>query len=213
MRYETVKGAGVSIPLLQWRDPDLDLNSITDADARELIGPPSVRTDRFPDFRRAVSELALKSPERAQPAKARDVVSVFVNSDLPDRGLGTCLAQWLATQGFMVLEPPQSTQDAREEWETNLRYCDSLVLIYGQTKPHWVKTQILLSNKVSRDKPLGLLCVCVGPPTPDPVHDKSEDLALRYSGIYYLHNEDSPQPKPSEMQKFAAKLRELHAQP
>ena len=213
LRYETIRDSGVQVPLLQWRDPDLDLAVIADADARELITPPSVRTDRFPDFRRAVSDLALKAPERAQPVKPGEALSVFVNSDLPDRGLGNCLAKWLATQGFIVLEPPQSTQNAREEWETNLRYCDSLVLVYGQTKPGWVKTQILLSNKVSREKPLGLLCVCVGPPPPEPAHDKTEDLALRYSGLYYVHNEDSSDLKPTEMEKFAAKLRELHAQP
>ena len=120
------------------------------------------------------------------------------------------MAQWLETQGFMVLEPPQATQDAREEWETNLRYCDSLVLVYGHTKPGWVRTQILLSNKVNRDRPLDL-CVCVGPPQPDTARDKIQDLALRYPGILYLRNDDSPQPKPSEMHKFAAKLRESHA--
>lgn len=210
LRYETIRDSGVPVPFLQWRDPDLDVEPITDADARELIVPPSVRTDRFPDFRRAVSELALKVPERAQPPKRQDVLSVFVNSDPLDRSLGTCVAQWLEAQGFIVLEPPQSTQDAREEWETNLRLCDSLVLVYGQAKPGWVKTQILLSNKVSRDTPLDL-CVCLGPPRPDAAHDKIEDLALRYAGIYYLRNEDSSQPKPVEMEKFAAKLRGLHA--
>jgi hypothetical protein len=87
------------------------------------------------------------------------------------------------------------------------------VLIYGQTKPGWVKTQILLSNKVSREKPLGLMCVCVGPPSPGPAHDKVEDLGLRYTGLHYVHNEDSTDLKPSEMEKFAAKLRELHGQP
>jgi hypothetical protein len=213
LRYETVRDSGVQVPLLQWRDPDLDLAAVADADARELLQPPGVRTDRFPDFRRAVSDLATKAPERAQAAApAAETLSVFVNSDLPDRNLGNCLSKWLAGQGFMVLDPPQSTQNAREEWETNLKYCDSLVLIYGQAKPGWVKTQILLSNKVGREKPLGLLCVCVGPPD-GPAHDKAEVLGLRYTGLYYVHNEDSSDLKPAEMEKFAAKLKELHGRP
>lgn len=212
LRDEAIRCSGSRIPFVQWRDPDLDLDAITDPDARELIVLSSVRIDRFPDFRRAVAELALKPPERAQPRMRQNALSVFVNSDLLDRSLGTSVAQWLAAQGFMVLEPPQVTQDAREEWETNLRYCDGLVLVYGKTKPGWVKTQILLSNKVNRETPLDLICVCVGPPLPDPTRDKIEDLALRYSGIHYLRNEDSPEPNPLELEKFATKLRELHAQ-
>jgi hypothetical protein len=211
LRAETVRGAGGSVPFLQWRDPDLVLDQVTDQDARALILPPSVRTDRFPDFRRAVSELALKPIDRGPSRKPKDVVSVFVNSDLLDRGLATGVAKWLEGQGFMVLEPPRSTRDAREEWETNLQHCNSLVLVYGQTKPAWVKTQILLSNKVHRDTPLEVLGVCVGPPPGQPAHDKVDDLALRYSAIHYLRNEDSSEPKPLEMQKFATKLREVHA--
>jgi hypothetical protein len=211
LRSETIRQAAGKTPFLQWRDPDLDLSIVTDADARGLIEPASVRTDRFPDFRRAVGELALKPPLRAQPSPAPNVVSVFVNSDLLDRDLGDSVSDWLESHGFMVLEPSESTVDAREQWETNLRHCDSLMLMYGQTKPSWVKTQILLSNKVARETPLKLLSVCVGPPRPQPARDKAEDLALRYAAIHYLRNEDSRQPNPTEMERFADMLREVHA--
>jgi TIR domain len=211
LRHDTIRMAGGKTPFLQWRDPDLDLSLVGDADARQLVEPASVRTDRFPDFRRAVGEMALKPPPRPTPAPGNNVMSVFVNADLLDRDLGDGVAGWLASHGFMVLEPSGSTEDAREQWETNLRHCDSLLLMYGQTKPSWVKTQILLSNKVAREAPLKLLSVCVGPPKPNPTRDKAEDLALRYSAIHYLHNEDSPQPDPVEMERFADKLREVHA--
>jgi hypothetical protein len=210
LRYESVRDAGGAAPFLQWRDPDLDLAAVTDPDARALIEPPRVRTDRFPDFRRSVADLVLKPPPPQRPPPS--VPSVFVNSDLLDRGLGSGVAQWLETQGFMVLEPPQATADAREEWETNVRYCDSLLLVYGRTKPAWVKTQILLSNKVSREAPLKLLGICVGPPQTEPVRDKTEDLSLRYAGIHYVRNENSLEPDPMEMQRFAEKLRELHVE-
>jgi TIR domain len=210
-RYETIRDSGTSRAFVQWRDPDLNVEAITDADARELIAAPSVRTDRFPDLRRAVAELALKPPEQGRPTKDRDVVSVFVNSDPLDRQFGDDVARWLSDHGFLVLEPPQSTPDAREEWETNLRYCDSLLLIYGQTRPTWVKTQILLSNKVPREAPLGVLSVCVGPPPPEPTRDKVADLGLRYAGIYYLRNEHSPSLNEAEMERFAARLRGTHA--
>ena len=154
----------------------------------------------------------MKPIDRGQSPKPKDVVSVFVNSDLLDRGLGTGVAKWLEGQGFMVLEPPHSTPDAREEWEDQPPVLQQPVLVYGQTKPAWVKTQILLSNKVHRDTPLEVLGVCVGPPPAQPAHDKVDDLALRYSRrFYYLRIEDSSEPKALEMEKFATKLREVHA--
>jgi TIR domain len=211
LRCETIRNSGSAVPFLQWRDPDLDVSSIVDADARELIAQPSVRTDRFPDFRRAIAELALKPPEPVDPRLQQGMLSVFVNSDLLDRDLGTGVAQWLETRGFMVLEPPQVTQDAREEWETSVKYCDSLLLVYGQTKPAWVRTQILLSNKVQREMPLDLLSVCVGPPLPPQSREKLDALGLRYPGIYYMQVEDSHQLNPSELERFANRLREAHA--
>jgi len=211
LRCETIRTSGSAVPFLQWRDPDLDVNAITDADARELTVQPSVRTDRFPDFRRAVAELALKPPERADPRLQQGVLSVFVNSDLLDRDLGTGVAQWLEAHGFMVLEPPQATQDAREDWEASVKYCDSHLLVYGQTKPAWVRTQILLSNKVQREAPLDLLGVAVGPPLPAQSRDKLDALALRYPGIHYLQVEDHQQLNPAEMERFVSRLREAHA--
>ena len=208
LRYECVRDSGVQTPFLQWRDPDLDLALVTDPDARQLIAPSSVRTDRFPDFRRSVGELALKRPQASKPAAEKNRKSVFVNSDVLDRHLGAGVAEWLEAHDFMVLEPPRSTSDAREEWEANLRYCDSLLLVYGQTKPGWVRTQILLSNKVNRDTPLKLLGVCVGPPSAE---DKTTNLAVRDSRIHYVRNEDSVQPNAVEMERFATRLREVYA--
>ena len=213
LRYEVVRDwlrdSGSKIPFIQWRDPDLQLADVADGDAKELLAPSSVRTDRFPDFRRAMAELALK-PVEPDRAASPNTLSVFVNSDLLDRDLGQAVAQWLEAQGFMVLEPPSSTPEAQKEWETNLRYCDSLMLVYGQTKPSWVKTQLLLSNKVSREAPLDPICVCVGPPCDEPDRDKVQALSLRYSSIYYLHNEHSAQPDVLELQKFVTKLRASH---
>jgi hypothetical protein len=70
LRCETIRNSGSPVPFLQWRDPDLDANNITDADARELIVQPSVRTDRFPDFRRAVAETESASTRDSSRARS-----------------------------------------------------------------------------------------------------------------------------------------------
>jgi hypothetical protein len=107
------------------------------------------------------------------------------------------------------LEPPQSSQDARKEWESILSECDSVMLVYGQTKPTWVKTQLMFSNRIERppDYKELLRCICVGPPVPEPTHDKVEDLAIRYPGIYYLRTENSPELNQAELENFVARLR------
>ena len=212
LRFETIRNAGSKVPFIQWRDPDIPLDSITDPDARELITPASVRTDRLPDFRRWVAEQALKKPDREAPSVEQGVVSIFINSDLLDRPFGAELAQWFERNGFLVLEPPDAGAgaDAREEWETNLKYCDSLMLVYGNTKPNWVKTQLLLSNKVQRDAPLKKVCVYVAPPV-GTSRDKVQDLALRYSGIHYIHNEQSAELNQPELEQFVNRLRGTHA--
>jgi len=212
LRFETVQVSGTAVPFVQWRDPDLDLSSVSDAHARELISPPSVRTDRFPDFRRSMAELALKPPLAARPRAPQNMLSVFVNYDPLDRDLGMEVAAWLEDRGFMVLEPPRATEDARKEWETILSECDSLMLVYGQTKPNWVKTQLMFSNKVERpaDYRNLLRAICVGPPVPDPTRDKVTDLAIRYPGIYYVRTDSSPQLNQAELENFAARLRGDH---
>jgi hypothetical protein len=206
LRYETIRDSGTQVPFIQWRDPDISLNSVTDADARELLRPASVRTDRLPQFRRWVAELALKKPDRAAPNMEQGVVSIFINSDLLDRPFGSELAQWFERNGFMVLEPPEASGDAREEWETNLKYCDTLMLVYGKTKPNWVKTQLLLSNKIPRDAPFKKVCVYLAPPAAT-ARDKVQELALRYSGIHYIHNEQFPELNQRELEDFVNRLR------
>ena len=210
-RCNAIRSAGSKVPFVQWRDPDLDTAAIADDDARELIMQPGVRTDRFPDFRRSISELACRAPERVDPRLQQNVLSVFVNSDLLDRELAAGVAQWLESKGFIVLEPPRVTEDAREEWEASVKYCDSLLLVYGSTKPAWVRTQVLLSNKVKRETPLDLLSVCVGPPVPASSREKLDALALRYPGIYYLEVPDTSNFNAAEMDKFVTRLREAHA--
>ena len=76
LRYESIRDAGRACRCSNGAIPTSISTAITDADARELISRPSVRTERFPDFRRAVAELALKPPRRRQsPRPQRDVLS------------------------------------------------------------------------------------------------------------------------------------------
>jgi hypothetical protein len=123
-----------------------------------------------------------------------------------DRGFAGEVGGWLAEKGYIVLEPPAASDPAewREEWETNLSLCNSLMLVYGESKPRWVTQQFLQSTKVlaQRKSPIELLSICVAPPSSAPAaHDKLATLALRYGAIQYLRCDTGL--NPTELQRFA----------
>jgi hypothetical protein len=63
--------------------------------------------------------------------------------------------------------------DARQDLLNNISLCDGLMLVYGQANLLWVRQQLLLYNKVkrSRDEPLRVLAVYIGPPDDKPKLD------------------------------------------
>ena len=81
--------------------------------------------------------------------------------------------------------------------------------MYGQTKPAWVSTQILLSNKVQRETPLDCLaCASVRPVPSIPTSGRPRAPVCRDS---LPADRRPPQPNPAEMQRFVGKLRDAHA--
>jgi len=188
LRYASALPLLPTARIVQWRDPQLDVGQVADSDARELLSLPTVRSCGLQEFKQAVAALMQRKPrERAAPAPK----CLFVNADLLDRGFATEISNWLTGQGYIVLEPPMTTDPAawREEWETNLSLCQGLMLVFGKTRPCWVTQQFLQSSKViaQREVPIELLSICVGPPPPSqPGHDKLEELSLHYAPMKYF---------------------------
>lgn len=174
--------------IVQWRDPQLDVDSVADADAQALLSLPTVRSCGLTEFKRSVAE-TLQRPRRAtSPPNPK---CVFVNAEVSDRGFADQISAWLAGQGYIVLDPPSASDPAewREAWENNLALCQSLMLVYGQTKPGWVTQQVLQSLKVNarRSEPIELWSVCIGPPPLEP--DKLARLGLRFKELQFLRCE------------------------
>ncbi|MCK6409877.1 MAG: toll/interleukin-1 receptor domain-containing protein, partial [Thauera sp.] len=168
--------------IIQWRDPQLVLDSVGDADAQALLRLPTVRSCGLAELKRAIAE-TLQRPKRTVASPVPKCV--FVNAEGSDRGFADQISAWLAGHGYIVLDPPITSDPAewREAWESNLAHCQSLMLIYGQTKPAWITQQVLQSMKVNarRSEPIELWSVCVGPPPAEP--DKLSRLGLRFEAL------------------------------
>ena len=207
MRWTTAQDALPAERIVQWRDPQLDPAGVADTDAQTLLRLPTVRSCGLPELKRAVAELLQQPPHSPAPPMPK---CVFVNADLLDRGFAGEISRWLADQGYIVLEPPSASDPAewREEWETNLRLCQSLMLVFGHTRPSWITQQVLQSMKViaQRSEPIELLSVCVAPPPSE--SDKASRLGFRFKALEYLHCENGLDA--GELQRFRTLLEGAH---
>lgn len=214
LRYATAQAAYPSERIIQWRDPQIDLDTVGDADARELLAQPSVRRCGLQELKQEVAALLQRKPRARAAVKAAAPKCVFVNADLLDRPFAAEVSGWLADQGYIVLEPPTATDPGewREEWETNVNLCESMMLVYGHTKPRWVKQQYLQSNKVlaQRESPLDVLAICVGPPPPEAAgQDKLAALAVNDRRLAFFRCESGLNAE--ELQRFVGMLGTAHA--
>ena len=121
-----------NIPVMQWRSPDVDVDSIDDADHRTLIDSPTVRAEALEDFKRAVMQHGAR-PEPEIPAPS-DSTEVFVCADSSDRALaediGAALKQLGA--GFSLPTMSEDPGEYRQDLTRKLLSCDGLILAFGE---------------------------------------------------------------------------------
>ncbi|HQZ81141.1 MAG TPA: toll/interleukin-1 receptor domain-containing protein [Steroidobacteraceae bacterium] len=174
--------------IIQWRDPQLAIDTVGDADTQSLLHLPTVRSCGLSELKRSIAEI-LQRPKRTVAASIPKCV--FVNAEGADRAFADQISAWLAGHGYIVLDPPTASDPTewREAWESNLAHCQSLMLVYGQTKPGWITQQVLQSMKVNarRSEPIELWSVCIGPPPVEP--DKLARLGLRFEALRFLRCE------------------------
>jgi hypothetical protein len=203
-RFEAARSSGVDIPMLQWRDPALDLATVEDDPTRTLLTGPEVRCCGLEEFKQEIASVARRK-EKPKPAVSGGLKSVFVNADKEDRPFAREVQEWLLDQGCVVLDLGESADvgDARETWQTYLEECDSLMLVYGSAPSRWVTTQFLQSAKVlaQRDRPPDVLSICVAPSGDRP--DKAAALPA-YRNMHVVRCESGLNPR--ELDQFLARL-------
>ena len=168
-RFEVARRAELSI--VRWRSPDLDISSIDDLDHRKFL-QGDVQACGFEEFKQAILTEVHREP-KPQPQQKKIGRFVFVDADLTDRPFATMVKESLKSMGFGCALPLSKgpPEDIREDLEDNLRQCDGVLFLYGDSTMGWVRTQQRHVLKVMADRELPVAAICLAPPNADEKDD------------------------------------------
>jgi hypothetical protein len=151
--------------ILQWRSPDLkDLAEIEDERQRQLLETADAMP--FEDFKQKIVRLIRTEDRKAPPRPS----FIFINCDAVDTDRADDIGQHLGDVDWE--RPPYEDQpkagELQENIESNLIDCDGLFIVFGMTRPGWVRDQIQLYRKLRprRAKEPQVLAVVQAGPEP-----------------------------------------------
>lgn len=168
--------AEAGVPILQWRSPDLVLDSVIDPAHRAYLGGDKVEAIGLESFKAKVVSLATAPPPPPPPPPPAEgtVIDapIFINANPDDQPIAEEVFERARLRKLpLVLSHPVGTaEEVRQDFERNWRECDSVVLIYGSAPQIWVRNQIMLYNKLKREreKPLREFIMLNCPPQQKP---------------------------------------------
>jgi len=138
------------LPILQWRSPEVDPSAVSDAQQQELLRAGHVMTMPLPRFKQLIVDQMLRPTSAAKPRPMDGPPTLFLNADGPDRPAAEALSEQLSDAAMVVLPLEGGEPSERRAFlEENLIGCDSLVLLYGATKPGWIVAQLQVFSKLS----------------------------------------------------------------
>jgi hypothetical protein len=168
-RFQWQAAATRGIEIVQLHRPDLDLETVTNQQHRELLIAQTVIATGLEAFKAEVLRRAAPAPPKKTPTKSS---LVFIDADRDDTEIARALKEKFSHHKLSVVVPMSDgpAEQVRADLEENIVDCDALVLVYGQTTPIWVRGQLRLYNKLKarRAEPPRLLALCYGPPETKP---------------------------------------------
>ncbi len=164
-RFQLQEAKAANVAVLQWRRPDLDPETITDATYRSILKAETVIASGLEAFKQQILKALRK--DKVAPRRMRQS-TVFINADDKDMEIAKevereCLQNELTA--ILPISGP-SSEATRTDLAENLIDCDILVFIYGDTTQDWIRGQLRFFNKMRprREAAPKLLAICSGPP-------------------------------------------------
>ena len=163
LQYERALKAGK--PVLQWRDPSLNLDTVTDEDHRRLVEGETVWAVGLEEFKRTVVNRALIKPA----VRIKDAHTlVFLDVSPEDSPLADEIVSVMKKYHIGYARPLQhgKPSDIREELDELLLESDGIIIVYGAVTPVWARRQLLYCRKIiyKREQPPKAIAVYEGPP-------------------------------------------------
>jgi hypothetical protein len=165
LQYQLAQSA--QLPILQWRDRNLDGMEVENASQNILLQLQTVRACGIEDFKEAIV-LEARRPVAPLLRAAPKNVLVFVNSDSADRDLAERVADLLLKEeiGCSMPVASEDPEEIRIDLQENLLTCDGLLIVYGASSAIWVRRQLMQCRKIlaQRQQPLSAMAIFEGPP-------------------------------------------------
>jgi hypothetical protein len=147
LQYEIAKRT--QLPILQWRSPTLkDLQEVEDERQKKLLEKADAMP--FEEFKQKIVGALRKAEAEAEPKPARPTF-IFINCDAVDTEKADAIGSNLGGDVDWERPPYEEKPKAKrlqECIESNLIDCDGLFIVYGNTRPGWVRDQVQLYRKL-----------------------------------------------------------------
>jgi len=166
-RFQAGAAKAAEVVVLQWRRPDLDLESVADAGYKAMLKGETVIASGLEAFKLQILKEVRKNQRPVPRAKTS---TVFINADDKDMKFAKEVERECVKNALTAILPMSGSsaeaESIRKDLEENLVDCDMLVFIYGDTTQNWIRGQLKFFNKVkpNRKSEPKLLAICSGPP-------------------------------------------------
>jgi len=171
----------------QWRRHNLDCKAVSDSCLRDLLSLETVEADSLDAFlSRVVAAITPNPPTKAVPrAQTAEIPAsppnLFINAAPVDMELARNLRTALASDGLLVSIPERNHGDPRRDLEKSLVKATGTLLLYGDARLNWVKSQVnqyykLTPQQEARSQRLAVLTT--HPPRKDNPIEQSKGVGL-----------------------------------
>ena len=169
VQFQYEHAGAVGLPILQWRDPTIELKKVEDSANYELLKTSTVIATELVYFQEIVLKQLQPKAEK-KPIIVTDNVWVFINASPEDKILAGKIKDILKAQGIeysLPLEITADTQPAemREDLEQNLLACDAVIMPYHKTPAAKVRQYLIQCRRMQprREQPLKVVAICDEP--------------------------------------------------
>jgi TIR domain len=167
--------------ILQWRNPDLNLNDIGDTEHRKLLLGSTVIAEGLEVFKQRVKEHVFAQKRPSHPVTApHSQKLIFINTESGDRKIAERIANCVTRKGFGFVLSRETK--VRNELQERLQECDGAIIIYASSPAKWVVRQQGYIRKIFQE---------LNPPPPtvaiyETQEEHPEFLDQRYFPTFYF---------------------------
>jgi TIR domain len=146
LQFDLAKRRG--LPVLQWRDPELDIEKATSATQNAFLRSETVRAMPVEDFKRSIIA-AIAKPDVAPRERSPYLFVDAAPADIDDAQLIRDKLRDVVDSHISSYDSSWNAESIQSDVEQALVECDALVLICGKAGGRWVSSQLLQYRKLA----------------------------------------------------------------